>query len=164
MAWTAFVDACVLYPAGTRDLLLRGAEAYLYRIRWSSDVLEQVRHHLIDDGRCSRDQAAYLLDHMTTAFPEALVEGYEDLIAAMPIHQDDRHVLATRPGAVPHPRRRFESSLSAVHPDSSSRLPLTCSTNLTSSYPPSMAAWSRPFASSSVPLASVDHGDHRSRS
>jgi len=33
LGWTALLDACVLYPLATRDLLLRGAQRYLYGVR-----------------------------------------------------------------------------------------------------------------------------------
>lgn len=94
MGWTAFLDACVLYPSSTRDLLLRGAAAYLYRVRWSPTVLEQAQRHLIEDGRCTQEQADGLIATMTRAFPEAMVSGFDGLIATMTNHESDRHVLA----------------------------------------------------------------------
>lgn len=94
MGWTAFLDACVLYPLSTRDLLLRGAEAYLYRISWSAHVLEQAHRNLVQDGRCSLVQADTLIAKMSEAFPEAAVTGYDGLIPAMTNNQDDRAVLA----------------------------------------------------------------------
>ena len=94
MGWTAFLDACVLYPSGTRDLLLRGAEAYLYRVAWSPHVLEEMRRNLIEDQLCTQSSADALVADMTRAFPEALVEGYQQLIPAMRNDEKDRHVLA----------------------------------------------------------------------
>lgn len=94
MGWTAFLDACVLYPLSTRDLLLRGAEAYLYRVAWSPRVLEEVRRNLVEDQRCTQAAAEALVADMTRAFPEALVEGYQQLIPAMRNDEKDRHVLA----------------------------------------------------------------------
>lgn len=88
------MDACVLYPSSTRDLLLRGAEAYLYRVCWSCEVLEEVRRNLVADHRCAPNQANELIGAMTQAFPEALVTGYEKLVPAMGTNQGDRHVLA----------------------------------------------------------------------
>jgi hypothetical protein len=94
VGWTAFLDACVLYPSSPRDLLLRGASAYLYRVSWSQHVLEQTHRHLIEDGRCTQEQANSLIATMTHAFPEATVSGFEGLIASMTNHESDRHVLA----------------------------------------------------------------------
>jgi hypothetical protein len=94
VGWTAFLDACVLYPSSTRDLLLRGAEAYLYRVSWSARVLDEVRRNLVEDRRCTQAQADSLTRAMERAFPEASVGGFEDLIPAMANHEGDRHVLA----------------------------------------------------------------------
>jgi hypothetical protein len=38
----AFLDACVLIPMPIVDLLLRLAEADLYRPLWSAEVLDEV--------------------------------------------------------------------------------------------------------------------------
>jgi hypothetical protein len=34
------LDSCVLYPMYLRDLLLRAAEAELYRAHWSQEILD----------------------------------------------------------------------------------------------------------------------------
>ena len=94
MAWTALLDACVLYPTSTRDLLLRGAEHYLYQVRWSAEILAELRRILLETARVSADQADSLIENMTAAFPEAAVEGYAGLVAQMPNDPGDRHVLA----------------------------------------------------------------------
>lgn len=94
MGWTALLDACVLYPLATRDLLLRGAERYLYEIRWSEKIIQEVKRNLVDDQRCTERQARYLTDQMASAFPEAVVTGYERLIEGMTNDAADRHVLA----------------------------------------------------------------------
>ena len=94
MGWTALLDACVLYPLSTRDLLLRGAERYLYEVRWSLKIIEEVHRNLVDDQRCTEGQARYLTHQMASAFPEAIVAGYERLIEAMTNDEADRHVLA----------------------------------------------------------------------
>lgn len=94
MAWTALLDACVLYPTATRDLLLRGAERDLYQVRWSTEIIEELRRSLILDGRCSAEQARGLLGHMLQAFPEAMVSGHDPLVPAMNTDPGDRHILA----------------------------------------------------------------------
>lgn len=43
MAFTAVLDACVLYPASLRDTLLRVAEAGIYQPRWTERILDEVR-------------------------------------------------------------------------------------------------------------------------
>lgn len=94
MGRTALLDACVLYPLATRDLLLRGAEHYLYSIRWSEVIMEEVRRNLVEDQRCTTEQAGYLVGQMTTAFPDATVTGYESPIQAVANDTADRHALA----------------------------------------------------------------------
>jgi len=81
-------------PLSTRDLLLRGAERYLYEVRWSVKIIEEVHSNLVEDQRCTEEQARYLTDQMASAFPEAIVTGYERLIEAMTNDEADRHVLA----------------------------------------------------------------------
>jgi PIN domain len=94
LGWTALLDACVLYPLSTRDLLLRGAERYLFEIRWSAEIIDEVRRNLVDDMRCTEEQARHLTSQMTQAFPDATVTGHESLIEAMANDKADRHVLA----------------------------------------------------------------------
>lgn len=94
MAWTAFLDACVLYPWATCDLLLRLAERDVYRVLWSRAVLDELRRTLLDVARVTPDQAAHRIDCMERAFPDAMVEGHEDLVPAMRVSEGDRHVLA----------------------------------------------------------------------
>jgi hypothetical protein len=83
-----------LFPLATRDLLLRGAERHLYEIRWSELIIQEVRWNLVEDQRCTLEQAAYLVSQMTRAFPDAAVTGHESLIEAMTNDTADRHVLA----------------------------------------------------------------------
>lgn len=95
MAFTAFLDGCVLIPAGLRDTLLRLAHVGLYRVRWSADVLDEVRRNLAELNKAiPLDRIDSLLSTMTSAFEDALVEGYEYLIDAMTNDPKDRHVLA----------------------------------------------------------------------
>jgi len=94
LGWTALLDACVLFPVATRDLLLRGAQAGLYQVRWSAEIITEVRVSLTDEAACSPEQGDHLVAMMTTAFPEALVHGYEGLTRHMGNELGDRHVLA----------------------------------------------------------------------
>jgi hypothetical protein len=94
VTWTALLDACVLFPTSTRDLLLRGAERYLYQIRWSGEILAELRRALQETAGVPADGAGRLVEIMETAFPEAAVEGYAGLVSQMTNHPGDRHVLA----------------------------------------------------------------------
>ena len=42
MAFGATYDACVLYPAGLRDLLIRLAQTGLFRARWTDEILDEM--------------------------------------------------------------------------------------------------------------------------
>jgi PIN domain len=89
------LDANVLYPFRVRDVLLRFAEAGLFRARWSCQILDEwansllaMKPHLEDSVRSQREA-------MLRAFPEAMIEGYEALIPALSLpDENDRHVLA----------------------------------------------------------------------
>jgi predicted nucleic acid-binding protein len=90
----AVLDANVLLPAALRDTLLRAADAGLYQVRWSDDILAEVKRNLVGDWKLAEEQAERLMGVMREAFPDALVTGYATLIDGMPNHPKDRHVLA----------------------------------------------------------------------
>jgi len=81
-------------PLSTRDLLLRGAERYLYEVRWSVKIIEEVHRNLVEDQRCTGEQAGHLVSQMMEAFPEANVTENDTLTEAMTNDEADRHVLA----------------------------------------------------------------------
>lgn len=95
--YTAILDACVLYPASLRDLLLSLARDGLYHARWSEQIeAEWVRNLLLkrpelDEGRLRRTCGL-----MAQAVPDSLVSGWEELVGSLPDlpDPDDRHVLA----------------------------------------------------------------------
>ena len=93
-AFVALTDTCALFPQSLRDVLLRAAEAELYRVRWSEDILEELRRNLQKQRGLTEEQAQHLLSEMRAAFPEATVTGYGGLVASMTNHPEDRHVLA----------------------------------------------------------------------
>ena len=93
VAFPAFLDTCVLYPAYLCDTLLRLAEASAYRPLWSADVFAELRRNLIERG-LPPDRVDRRLGQMSRSFPDALVTGYESLIDGMTNHPKDRHVLA----------------------------------------------------------------------
>jgi hypothetical protein len=90
----AVLDACVLVPAPLCDLLLRVASAGMYLLRWTDDILEEVRRTLVNDLGRSDEQARKPIAAMRGAFPEALVTGHNQLILSMTNDPKDRHVLA----------------------------------------------------------------------
>jgi predicted nucleic acid-binding protein len=98
----AVLDANVLIPAAPRDTLLRAAEARLFQLRWSDDILGEVERNLVGHGLTSDLDARDLLNEMRSYFPEALVRGYEPLVTSMSNAPEDRHVLAAAVRAGAH--------------------------------------------------------------
>ncbi|MDZ4877673.1 MAG: hypothetical protein CLLPBCKN_007108 [Chroococcidiopsis cubana SAG 39.79] len=95
MAVTSVIlDSCVLYPMYLRDTLLCAADAGLYRVHWSQEILDGAIRNLVADRQITQHQAAYLERQMNSAFPEAMVAVTERLIPCMDNDPRDRHVLA----------------------------------------------------------------------
>lgn len=99
--FTVVTDACVLVPPLVRNLLLSFAEAHLYRVRWSSRILDEFERGFMRDVLRYREgdlnaAARRARDAMEVTFPEALIEGHEHLEAALNglPDPDDRHVVA----------------------------------------------------------------------
>src|SRR5258708_26646130 len=88
------LDACVIIPAPLRDTLLRAADAGLYRVQLTDEILEEMRRNLISQIGLSRDKAQRVANVIKREFPEAFVTENKPLIKAMPINAKDRHVLA----------------------------------------------------------------------
>lgn len=93
---TVVLDACVLYPAPLRDLLLWLALSNAYRPRWTEAIHDEwLRSLLRERPDLSRDRLERTRDLMNQAVPDCLISGYEGLIAALSLPDpDDRHVLA----------------------------------------------------------------------
>lgn len=90
----AVLDANVLIPAPLRDILLRSAEAGLFRPYWSEQILSEMRRNLIQRGMTDEARAKRLVEVMQHVFPEAMIRGYDPLIPRMTNDPKDRHVLA----------------------------------------------------------------------
>lgn len=92
----AVLDACVVYSAPLRDLLIRLALSGLLRVGWSDEILDEafaaLRAHRpdLDPARLARTRQL-----MCEAVPDGLVRGHLDLIKDLQLPDpDDRHVLA----------------------------------------------------------------------
>src|SRR5581483_12276753 len=90
----AILDACVLFPEWLRDLLLRCAEAGLFQVRWSDEILDEVARNLERDRGLTAAQTARLVAAMQRAFPDAKVDGYHRHIRVLQNDPKDRHVVA----------------------------------------------------------------------
>ncbi len=93
---TVVYDACVLYPAPLRSLLMYLAMTGLYRARWSSAIHEEwMRNVQKDYPNFTRQQAERIRDLMNMHVADCLVKGYEAIIPSLALPDpDDRHVLA----------------------------------------------------------------------
>jgi len=96
VAFTALYDACVLYPAPIRDVLMHLALTDLYRARWTNAIHEEwIRAVLANRPDLARAQLERTRDLMNAHARDALVEGFEDLIPSLSLPDpNDRHVLA----------------------------------------------------------------------
>ncbi|QCR21122.1 PIN domain-containing protein [Pontibacter sp. SGAir0037] len=92
----AVLDACVLYPAPIRDLLLNLAYFDLYTPKWTDKIHEEwTRNLLLNRPELSAEQLQKTVDAMNTAFPDSNVGNYESIIMAVTLpDSDDCHVLA----------------------------------------------------------------------
>ena len=95
-SFVAVYDACVLYPAPLRDLLLHLALTDLFRARWTERIHEEwIRSVLASRPDLNAEHLARTRSLMDIAVPDALVTGYEGLIDQLDLPDpDDRHVLA----------------------------------------------------------------------
>jgi predicted nucleic acid-binding protein len=97
VAFVVIYDACVLYPAPLRDLLIRVARTGIVRARWSTAILDECFSNILEQRPdLSAAQLNRTRELMVRAIPDCMVEGFDDLIAGLSLPDpDDRHVLAT---------------------------------------------------------------------
>jgi hypothetical protein len=50
LAFVALLDANVLYPAYLRDALLRLAEAEVYQVKWSRQILDEMSRNVLENN------------------------------------------------------------------------------------------------------------------
>lgn len=89
-------DACVLYPAPLRDLLMHLAMTGLFRAKWTNEIHDEwLRNVLANRGDLKRSQLERTRDLMNKHVHDCLIEGYEYLIPSLKLPDPtDRHVLA----------------------------------------------------------------------
>ena len=94
--FTAVYDACVLYPAPLRDLLMHLALSDLVRAKWTNAIHEEwIRSVLKDRPDLRAEQLERTRALMNAHVRDCLVSKYEDLIPTLALRDpDDRHVLA----------------------------------------------------------------------
>ncbi len=92
----AVYDACVLYPAPLRDLLMRLAVADLCRAKWTEQIHQEWMRNLLEDNpRITLAQVEKIRQLMDAHVRDGLVVDYESIIETLKLPDaDDRHVLA----------------------------------------------------------------------
>lgn len=93
---TVVLDACVLYPAPLRDLLLQLAAAEVFRARWTDAIHDEwIRNLLAQRPDLTPDRLQRIRERMNESVLDCLVQGYEYLIPVIDLPDPgDRHVLA----------------------------------------------------------------------
>jgi len=128
--YTVLYDACVLYPAPLRDLLMQLATADLFRAKWTDAIHGEWMRNVL---RARPDIKPEQLDRtrrlMDRAIMDCLVTGYEYLIPSIVLPDEkDRHIAAAAIHAradaiVTYNVKDFPAdalakfNLEAIHPD-----------------------------------------------
>lgn len=94
--FTVVYDACVLYPAPLRDLLMQLALTDLFRAKWSNAIHEEwIRGVLRNRSDLKREQLEKTKTLMNAHVRDSLVEDFDNLIPMIQLPDpNDRHVVA----------------------------------------------------------------------
>ena len=94
--FTVVYDACVLYPAPLRDLLMHLALSDLFRARWSNMIHDEwMRNVQANRPDLSRDRLGRTRDRMNHSVRDCLVSDFEYMISSISLPDpDDCHVVA----------------------------------------------------------------------
>ena len=94
--FTVVLDACVLYPATLRNILLQLATMRLFRARWTNEIHEEwIRNLNANRPDIGREKLERLREQIDRAVPDSLIFGYEPLVESLELPDvGDRHVLA----------------------------------------------------------------------
>lgn len=94
--YTALLDACVLYPAVTRDALMSLHVAGFYAAKWTAMIEQEWRRNLLlNRADLTEQQLDNTCQQMHRVVRDWRVFNYESLIEALELPDvDDRHVLA----------------------------------------------------------------------
>lgn len=89
-------DACVLYPAPLRDLLMNLAMTDMYRAKWTNEIHEEwISSILSDRNDLNREFLERTRDRMNMSVRDCLVENYQYLVPTLSLPDaNDRHILA----------------------------------------------------------------------
>lgn len=89
------LDANVMYPFRTRDVLLTFAQQGLFRARFTEQIIDEWTRSLIRNKPDLEESVMEQAAAVREVFQECFVTGYEPLIEGLELPDpDDRHVLA----------------------------------------------------------------------
>lgn len=94
--FSVLYDACVLYPASLRDLLMHLAIMDLYRAKWTNEIHDEwINGVLSNRSDLDRKCLERTRDKMNMNVMDCLVENYQYLIPTLKLPDpNDRHILA----------------------------------------------------------------------
>ena len=94
--FTALFDACVLFPAQLRSLLMHLALADLFQAKWTDEIHEEWMRGVLEKyPDRTRAEVEKVRDLMNRHVHDCLVTNYEHLIPTLQLPDpNDRHVLA----------------------------------------------------------------------
>ena len=94
--FTVLFDACVLFPAQLRSLLMYLALTGLFRAKWTDEIHEEWMRGVLEKyPDRTRAEVERIRDLMNAHVRDCLVTNYADLIPSLQLPDpDDRHVLA----------------------------------------------------------------------
>ena len=94
--FTALFDACVLFPAQLRSLLMHLALTDLFRAKWTDEIHEEWMRGVVEKyPDRTRAEVERVRDLMNANVRDCLVTNYADLIPSLQLPDpNDRHVLA----------------------------------------------------------------------
>src|SRR3990167_3486196 len=94
--FSVLYDACVLYPAPLRDLLMNLAITDMYRAKWTNEIHEEwIANLLANRSDLNCEFLERTRDRMNMSVRDCLVENYQYLIPTLILpDSNDRHILA----------------------------------------------------------------------
>lgn len=94
--YTVILDACVMYPAPLRSLLLYLAQTGLFRARFTNKIHDEWINNLLKNRPdLSFEKLTRTRTLVNAHMPDCLIEGFEPLVESLNLPDPkDRHVLA----------------------------------------------------------------------
>jgi predicted nucleic acid-binding protein len=94
---TAIIDACVLYSAPIRDLVVRLGQAGLIQARWSEEIHDEWTRRLLENNpKITRERLERTRNLMDRAIRDSVVTGHMAIVDSLTLPDPgDRHVLAS---------------------------------------------------------------------